>query len=223
LTSFLVALQLADSALPVGRFAHSSGLESLVAAGPLEEEELYELAESLIVSSVAPLDGVAVAHAHRAQEPTALRELDRLVTARKLAPAARTASTACGRRLAALGLELTDASPCSDFCASVRASQADGNLAVVEGALARALGLEIELAVLIELRSAAAAFLSAAVRLDRLGATRAQLLLQRLAPTLESSALAALALEPAEMHATAPELELHALAHERLERRMFMS
>jgi urease accessory protein len=202
---------------------HSTGLESLVATGPLEEEELYELAESLIVSSVGALDGVAVAHAHRARELTTLRELDRLVTVRKLAPATRTAWTACGRRLAALGLELTDASPCGDFCELVRASQTDGNFAVVEGALAQALGLELEHAVLVELRSAAAAFLSAAVRLDRLRATRAQVLLQRLAPTLESTALAALALAPSEMHATAPELELHAHAHERLERRMFMS
>src|SRR5207249_116248 len=65
LSAFLAALQLADSALPVGRFAHSAGLESLVAAGSPGEEELYELAESHVVSSVAPLDGAALAHAHR--------------------------------------------------------------------------------------------------------------------------------------------------------------
>jgi urease accessory protein len=223
LRGFLAALQLADSALPVGRFAHSAGLEALLATESLAEEELLELVESIVVSSAGPLDGTAVAHAHRARHLSALLELDRLVTARKLAPGARLASTACGRRLATLALKLTEAQPAVGFCVAVRARATDGNLAVIHGALARALGLDVEQAVLTELRSTAAALLSAAVRLGHLPAARAQVLLARLAGTLEASAWEALALAPEEMRSTAPELELHALAHEQLELRLFMS
>src|SRR2546428_445079 len=80
-----------------------------------------------------PLDGAAVAHAHRAHDLASRLELDRLVTARKLAPGARIASTACGRRLALLGTELTEANPFRELCAVTRAGETDGNLAVVEG------------------------------------------------------------------------------------------
>ena len=110
--SFLAALQLADSALPVGRFVHSYGLETwLAASATVELERLGELVESAVCVGVAPLDGVVVAHAHRARSMAELSELDRLVTARKLSPPARKASQSCGRQLAALAPALAAGDP----------------------------------------------------------------------------------------------------------------
>jgi urease accessory protein len=223
LSSFLAALQLADSALPVGRFAHSSGLEALSTAGALDECDLSELVETVIVASTGPLDGVAVAHAHRANDIAELTELDRVVTARKIAPAARLASTACGRRLAALGAELTGAEPFRTFSALSVSGGTDANLPVVEGALARARGLTAEEAVLVELRSGAAALLSAAVRLGILRANRAQVMLATLDPVVAETARSALTLGLDEMYSTVPELELYALMHPRLDHRLFMT
>jgi urease accessory protein len=223
LTAFLAALQLADSALPVGRFTHSSGLETLLSEGPLSEDELEELAASLVSESAGPLDGVAVAAAHQAETPDQLRVLDHLVTTRKLAPAARLASQTCGRRLAALALNLTDAEPAASFCAATVRRGTDGNLAVVEGAVARALGIPRQQAVAIEIRSAATSLLSAAVRLGHLPASRAQVILLHLAGPIEAAASAALKTSPHEMHSTLPELEIHMLRHEQLETRLFMS
>jgi urease accessory protein len=217
LSGFLAALQLADSALPIGRFAHSSGLEALLAEEELSEDELEELAASLLLESAGPLDGAAVAAAHRGGTVEQLRALDRLVTVRKLAPGARRASVACGRRLAALGL-----AP-HPFCDAVARRETDGNLAVVEGAVAAALGIGLSEAVLIELRGSAASLLSAAVRLGRLPASRAQAVLLRLAGVIDAAGEIALATPPDEMRSTVPELELYALKHERLEARLFMS
>jgi urease accessory protein len=223
LNGFLAALQLADSALPIGRFAHSLGLEALLAEEPLSEDELEELAASLVSESAGPLDGVAVAGGHRAETTDQLRALDRLVSARKLAPATRRASQACGRRLAALALDLTSAEPAASFCQAALRRQTDGNLAVVEGAVARALGLHERDAAVIEIRGAAASLLSAAVRLGQLPASRAQVILLRLGGRIEAAANAAIETSPDEMRSTLPELEVHALRHERLETRLFMS
>ena len=92
---------------------------------------------------------------------------------------------------------------------------------MIEGALARALGIPPRDAVLVELRGAAAGLLSAAVRLGRLTPMRAQALLAGLAPALERAADVALALGTEDLRSGAFELEVHAMAHRRAEARLF--
>ncbi len=222
--AFLAALQLADSALPIGRFAHSAGLESCVLENEdVTPEAILELVESFVVLGVGPLDGVAVAHAHDARSLDLLLDLDRILTARKLTPLARRASSACGSRLAALAPRLVAASPLSAFCEEVRNGETDGNLPVVEGAIAAALGVQRDEAVLIELRGATAQLLSAAVRLGKLSATQAQEAHRELAPTLLRVATEALELPISAMRSTVPELDIYSLRHEQVEAPLFMT
>jgi urease accessory protein len=224
-SAFLFALQLGDSALPTGRFSHSYGLEELLAREPeLEERALAEVVESMLLEVVAPLDGVAVAEAHRlasARDVGGLLSLDKAVTARKITPSSRRSSTTCGRRLATLAGSLTDDRTSALYAAKVSEGLADGNLAVVEGVLARALCLSQEEAVLLELRSVSAALLSAAVRLARISASRAQAVAASLVPTLCDALEIALSLGSGEMRAVGPELDLAAMRHDRREGRLF--
>jgi urease accessory protein len=221
--ALLAALQLSDSALPIGRFVHSYGLEAwLLSHGDPTPGALAELVEAVVCESVAPLDGAVLAHAHAADTVEQLTALDAALTARKLTPAARRASHACGRKLAALAPALIpDDELVAAYSALVGERAADGNLAVVEGTLSRALGMSALDAVLIELRGAAWALLSAAVRLSASLPTDAQLILAELSEPLVAAASRALTLGADEISSTAPELEIAALAHVRAGARLF--
>jgi urease accessory protein len=226
-TAFLNALQLADGTLPVGRFAHSYGLEAWYEANPdAGPHTLLRLARSTLAGSVATLDGGGVALAHLSASRADLDGLlsaDAALTARKLSAPARRASTLCGGRLAALARELDAGGTIAELADAIDAGRCDGNLATVEGALGAGMGIPADQTVLIAVRGHAAAMLSAAVRLGRLGATRAQGLLRELAPDLERAARVAMATGVDELRSTLPELEIHAARHERREARLFIT
>ena len=223
MTGLLGALQLSDSALPIGRFVHSQGVESWLYSHPdAGTAEIGDLARTM-VDTTSRVDGVFLAHAHGADRVGALEDLDVRLTARKTVPSARNMSTACGHRLAALGIRLTDDALVAAFGDLVAAEGTDGNLAVVSGALARALRLDVETAVAVELRGTAAAVLSAAVRLGRLSPTRAQVALTTLHPVIADACRMATRTGLDEAFASMPDLEVAALAHHRRPIRFFTS
>jgi urease accessory protein len=219
----LAAVQLADSALPIGRFVHSHGLEAwLRDHADATESALAELVEAVVCEGVAPLDGVVAAHAHRARSVEELASLDQLLTARKLTPSSRLASAACGRKLAAIAPRFAPGDVLMTGLAGViERRETDGNLAVVGGTLARATGLTSLDASALELRGVAASLLSAAVRLGSLSPTGAQTILARLTPPLAAAAEVAATLGLDEMRSTMPELEMYALVHARADGRLF--
>jgi urease accessory protein len=225
--ALLAAFQLGDSALPIGRFGHSLGLESLLADDPdANEGVIVEIIETIVVESVGPLDGVAVAHAHRAaskDDLAALLRLDRAVTARKLTTASRIASTSCGRGLAALLPVLTEAAVAQKLAGRVIDGTTDGNLPVVEGALAHGVGIDCLTAVLLDLRSAAATLLSVSVRLGRLSVSRSQAALVHLHAPIARAARDALETQLDEMRSVALEAEVASMTHRRRDARLFMT
>ena len=222
---FLASLQLADSALPIGRFAYSYGLESFFSANSLiKDDAITKIISSLLLNSIGPLDGVSVALSHKAEDENNLDELiklDHMVTVRKTTPSSRQASQTCGRQLASLAISLLDGQCKTDYLLKVTRGESEGNIGVVMGSIASNFNIGRTEAVLIELRDSAASLFSAAVRLDRISALKAQVALKSCEPIIIVACETALNTSAESMYSTAPQMEIYSMLHNYADIRMF--
>ena len=176
----LLALQHADSQFPSGGFAFSQGLE---ASSQLEDRlgkfDLENFMRAQMAHRWAVADRVALVRAHRiGDDLIALADLDAEAEASTFSDLLRTGSRRNGIGLltshSRIGTPLA-----GSYRAMVREKAAHGHLAVVQGMLWRALGLDEPTAALMSGYQAAASLTTAAVRLGLVGAIEAQILLNR--------------------------------------------
>lgn len=220
-TALLGALQLSDSAFPVGRFVHSQGVEAWLNSHPDADADAIASLATTMVGAAARMDGAFLVASSGTREVAGLLDLDLRLTARKTVPSARTMSTTCGRQLATIAPRIADSEVLTLYTDAVQRRETDGNLAVVTGILCQALTIDPSTAVAVELRSTAAAVLSVAVRLGRLSPSLAQEQLARLRPMIAAACDVALTTHIDEAFSSMPELEICALAHHRAEFRFF--
>ncbi|MDG4898649.1 urease accessory UreF family protein [Mesorhizobium sp. WSM4976] len=221
--SFLTALQLADTSLPIGRYVHSSGLEGILEELPKSSAQIIEVVKAVLLHGSGRCDAVAAAHAHRMFSEASidqLHDVDECLLATKLSVPARNASTSCGRQLAKLALQVWPHEALDPFCREVLLRGA-GNLAVVAAAVSASRGIGIEHTVLAELRGTASSLFSAAVRLGRMGSAEAQVYLHQCVPIIAQAAEEALLLDLDDMSSTTLELEIAMLQFQRNPLRLF--
>jgi urease accessory protein len=100
-------LQIADSALPIGGYTHSWGLEAVVARGSVRDAETLERwTRRWLRASLGPFEGILVAsscRAARAGRAGDLAALNRYAEVSIVAPSIRRASREMGQQLLALG------------------------------------------------------------------------------------------------------------------------
>jgi len=225
--ALLSALRLADSALPVGGYTASYGVESFVEEGVVEDsDDLRALLETYLAEQVGPCETVALRVAHEGAVDGDLDRVaaaDRRLRAVTLCRELRESATRSGRKL----LELLAATEDDDLLAEYARCAADGevpgNYAVALGFAAGRLGVPAREAALALAHSFVTGLLGAAQRLGRFGHTEIQAVLRELQPAMER-AWADNADRPLEgMTAFTPEIELFSARHERAERRLFVS
>ena len=203
--------QLADSAFPVGGFAHSGGLEAAWRAGEVtDERSLLRFLEGGLFQCAHATAPLAV---WACREPEKLAEADELCDLVLNHPVANRASRAQGRGLLAAGRQVF----------SMSLSPPIGHFGPVFGSLCHCLDIgqarAAALFLFINLRGG----ISAAVRLGIVGPMAGQAIQHQLATTGQKLAETALAILPEDVTQTAPVAELLQACHDRLYSRLFQT
>jgi urease accessory protein len=220
----LSSLQFADSMFPSGAFTQSHGLEELVADGLVTDcESLRRALEMSLLQRLATSDLPALLAAYSTDHSEVIA-IDHRLSAVKLGREERDASVRVGRRVAVEVLRLVpEDEALSTFAAAIAASGTPGNASVAQGVAAAALGIPAHSAALGACHSFAAALISAAMRLMRLGHGDAQAVLRLVQPVMAEAVAIASQVAWQKMRSSAFQLDIAVARHERAEARMFAS
>ena len=229
--SFLAALQFADSFFPSGMYAHSHGLESMVARGWVQNAaDLQQYLHNLLTWSILPCDGVALLNSHRAAlngDLATLTDIDWHLHAMKLPQELRLASCHAGRRILDETAPLlpgdTGSSVCADFRQLTLNHETPATSAVALGVATCAFGIPPENALLIYSHSFAVGVLGAAQRLLPLTHSEVQRILHSIQDPVARSAADLRARDWPEMTSLTPQADIASMLHEHDDVRMFAS
>ncbi|MBU6454407.1 MAG: urease accessory protein UreF [Cyanobacteria bacterium REEB67] len=228
----LTLLHLADSALPIGGYSHSWGMETWIQKETIHDfgtaEEAIRL---LLVNSIASQDGIACGVAYRCARDQDFQKFNLLnehLSAAKWPPEIYQASTRLGQRLLRLASE-------TNFVASLKGLDQSKNIdgavysaeeihhSAVFGWLAACAGVSERAAVSAFLQNSSNCLISSCVRLIPLGHTDGQRITVNLRPLIARLTEEASSKEMADMSAFAPLHEGACVAHENLYSRLFQS
>lgn len=233
--SFLTALRLADSFLPVGTYTASYGVEQYVNEGRIETaEELGTLVRAYLERMVGPADLVALSNAHAAAEAgdaDRLGEIDRRLQAATLPAEFRESSAKAGTQLLDLLLNTDETlltgdgatTAALDYAESVGEDETPGQYPVVLGVVTQRAGLSRREACLLDTYTFSTELLGAAQRLGAFGHTAIQRQLAGLFPVIETVAAEYADADLAALSSFDPLAEIMGMSHERADRRLFMS
>ncbi len=219
-------LQLADSALPIGGYTHSWGLEAALARGVVRDiGSLEPWVRSWLHCSLGPLEGVAVGAAWRAAaalDTTELARCDAIVDASLVPLSLRTASREMGAHLLLLGSTWCWA---AEGIARIMAAVAEGGWhhPVVFGLLGCLAGAGNEATVAAYLHQALLGMIGAGVRAIPVSHTHGQQLLAYLHDDLAQVAADRAGRSLDEAGSAAPYYEILCDEQTRLYSRMFRS
>jgi len=224
---FLLLTQLTDSMFPSGGFVHSEGLETYVQSGDLTSiEQLEGLLITRLLYDWSRQDMVALHTAMSAYldaNMPVIHTLDERLTAMKMAKETRQASSRVGRQTLRTMLLMLDDSFLRAYQKNIQRGDCKGHQAIVFGLTTASIGIAPQPALTAYAYNIVSSQVSIALKLMRFGQTQAQQLLWHLQPTMEQAVTQALSATMDEMTSFVPALDIRAMQHEYLFRRLFNS
>jgi urease accessory protein len=224
---FLALLQLCDTALPIGAYAFSNGLETYTQQGLISEvAALQEWLEATLHHAVHSSHLLPVALAHRATAAgdwAQLERLDQYLTAMKHARELREASVKTGQGLLRLAVQVWPGPSVERLSALCQQHRVAGHQALVLGVVGCQLGYEERIIVEAAGYQWLSSMISVALRLLPIGQLAGQRLLTALLPHLPDMADDIHHQGWDDLSSAAPEFDIRAMQHETLYSRLFQS
>ncbi|MBE1444521.1 urease accessory protein UreF [Paenibacillus sp. OAS669] len=226
--SWLSYVQLLDSALPIGGFSHSFGLETLVQLGMVQRpEQLREYIETMLKHSWAPVDALAVKAVYQYAPVEAwpsLWKVDRMQHVQRIAIETREGVLKMGRRLSQLAQAVHPELPWEPLQEAIRAKHCFGTHPLIHGWVSYHLKVPLDMAAEGYLYTCATTSINSGLRLMSIGQTEGQRLLGQLLPVISRSWREVSHLDALDDgYSNTPSADIAMMRHESLYSRLFMS
>lgn len=226
MTKVMRLLQFTDSTFPVGTFSFSNGLETASFEGIVSDAASLEAFARSQARQAAFSDGVAAILTHRAYlagDYDKAKEIDRYLIMFKMNAEARLMITRMGKKLAELAVKLFDDPMIARWLDDIRNDKTPGTYPVAQGLVFATAGISEKDLFCSHQYGIINMVLSAALRCVRVSHYDTQLILEKLANETEDLYNEASQMEPRDMNAFYPELDILASLHEKGNMRMFMN
>lgn len=226
LTGLLHLLQFGDSALPIGSFSFSHGLESAVQQGFVHNAETLTAFVKTALQQAATTDGIALVRAYEAailRDIPMIAQIDRMTFDRKLNEEVRQMSVRMGRKLSELTVAVVSDDLNGDWLERIKRAETPGTHPVSLALALSALGVDARDGFAVQQYGVATTILGAALRLMRLSFIDTQRILHEVFTTIPDICDEVMNASLSDMASFAPMNDIFAAVHVKSYVRMFMN